>query len=68
MQDVQRVLALDELRMPRYETLAGFLMHLMLRRVPRRTDSPDLERLALRSAGCRQPPRIDQVLVLRPTP
>jgi CBS domain containing-hemolysin-like protein len=39
MQDVQRVLGLDELpSQGDYDTLAGFLM-VMLRRVPRRTDS-----------------------------
>ncbi|WOP16173.1 hemolysin family protein [Ottowia sp. SB7-C50] len=39
MADVQRALVLDELPSPdQYDTLAGFLM-VMLRRVPRRTDS-----------------------------
>lgn len=39
MQDVQRALELEELPDPEeYDTLAGFLM-VMLRRVPRRTDS-----------------------------
>ena len=39
MADVQRALGLDELPSPdQYDTLAGFLM-VMLRRVPRRTDS-----------------------------
>ena len=39
MQDVQRALALDDLpSQGEYDTLAGFLM-VMLRRVPRRTDS-----------------------------
>jgi CBS domain containing-hemolysin-like protein len=39
MQDVQRALALDELPSAEtYDTVAGFLM-VMLRRVPRRTDS-----------------------------
>ena len=39
IQDVQRALDLDELPHPdEYETLAGFLM-VMLRRVPKRTDS-----------------------------
>lgn len=67
MQDVQRVLALDELpHAEEYETLAGFLM-VMLRRVPRRTDS-------LTWSGWRfevldvDSHRIDQVLVSRPTP
>jgi CBS domain containing-hemolysin-like protein len=66
MQDVQRVLALDELpHADEYETLAGFLM-VMLRRVPRRTDS-------LTWGGWRfevldvDSHRIDQVLVSRPT-
>ena len=67
IEDVLRTLALDELpHDAQYETLAGFLM-VMLRRVPRRTDSVvwggyqfevlDVDRY-----------RIDQVMVSRTTP
>ena len=67
IEDVLRTLALDELpHDAQYDTLAGFLM-VMLRRVPRRTDSVvwggykfevlDVDRY-----------RIDQVMVSRTTP
>ncbi len=64
IQDVQRALMLDELPFAdEYETLAGFLM-VMLRRVPRRTDTVDwggyrFEVLDVDSY------RIDQVMVTR---
>jgi CBS domain containing-hemolysin-like protein len=66
--DVERALALAEAwpDAGEYETLAGFLMH-MLRRVPRRTDSVEW-------AGWRfevmdvDSYRIDQVLVTRAAP
>ena len=64
VQDVQRALLLDELPHPEeYETLAGFMM-VMLRRVPRRTDTVSwggfrFEVLDVDSY------RIDQVMVSR---
>ncbi len=64
VQDVQRALLLDELPHPEeYETLAGFMM-VMLRRVPRRTDTVNwggfrFEVLDVDSY------RIDQVMVSR---
>jgi len=72
VQDVQRALGIDPLPHPdEYETLAGFLM-VMLRRIPKRTDSVDwggykFEVLDVDSY------RIDQVMVSRidaskPTP
>ena len=67
IQDVLHVLALEELpHAAEYETLAGFLM-VMLRRVPRRTDSVvwggyKFEVLDVDSY------RIDQVMVSRTTP
>ncbi|GAA5235626.1 HlyC/CorC family transporter [Verticiella sediminum] len=67
IQDVQRVLEIDTLlHEDEYETLAGFLM-VMLRRVPRRTDSVTwggykFEVMDVDSY------RIDQVLVTRFTP
>ncbi len=51
IEDVLRALALDALpTMRSTTTLAGFLM-VMLRRVPRRTDSVSLGRLQVRGAG-----------------
>ncbi len=67
VQDVMRVLELDELpHAEDYETLGGFLM-VMLRRVPRRTDTVQwggyrFEVMDVDSY------RIDQVLVTRATP
>ena len=64
MADVQRVLALEALPSPdQYDTLAGFLM-LMLRRVPRRTDSVDWSGHRFEVMDVDNY-RIDQVLVTR---
>ena len=67
IQDVQRVLGIDALlHEDEYETLAGFLM-VMLRRVPRRTDTVtwggyQFEVMDVDSY------RIDQVMVTRVAP
>ncbi len=64
IQDVQRVLDLPELPDPEeYETLAGFLM-VMLRRVPRRTDTVNWEGHRFEVMDVDNY-RIDQVLVTK---
>ena len=64
MQDVQRALGLDDLPgQGEYDTLAGFLM-MMLRRVPRRTDSVTVNEHRFEVMDVDNY-RIDQVLVTR---
>lgn len=64
IEDVQRALAIDELpHADEYETLAGFLM-VMLRRVPRRTDSVHWSDYKFEVIDV-DSYRIDQVLVSR---
>ena len=67
MQDVQRALGLDDLPgQGEYDTLAGFLM-MMLRRVPRRTDSVTVNEHRFEVMDVDNY-RIDQVLVTRAEP
>ena len=72
VQDVQRALGIDPLPHPdEYETLAGFLM-VMLRRIPKRTDSVDWDGYKFEVLDV-DSYRIDQVMVSRidtskPTP
>ncbi|QTD46124.1 hemolysin family protein [Ottowia testudinis] len=67
MQDVQRALELDDLPgQGEYDTLAGFLM-MMLRRVPRRTDSVTVSDYRFEVMDVDNY-RIDQVLVTRTGP
>jgi len=67
MQDVQRALDLDSLpHADEYETLAGFLM-VMLRRVPKRTDSVTWEGFTFEVMDV-DSYRIDQVMVTRAAP
>ncbi len=67
VQDVQRVLGIDELpHAEKYETLAGFLM-VMLRRVPRRTDTVTWDNYKFEVLDV-DSYRIDQVMVSRITP
>ncbi len=64
IQDVQRALVIDALPHPdEYETLAGFLM-MMLRRVPRRTDSVSWAGYTFEVMDV-DSHRIDQVMVTR---
>lgn len=66
IEDVRRALALDELpHAGEYETLAGFLM-VMLRRVPRRTDSLNWDGYKFEVLDV-DSYRIDQVMVSRLT-
>jgi CBS domain containing-hemolysin-like protein len=61
---VQRALDIDEMpQTDEYETLAGFLMH-MLRRVPRRTDSATWAGFKFEVMDV-DSHRIDQVMVTR---
>ncbi len=67
MQDVQRALAIDLLpHADEYETLAGFLM-VMLRRVPRRTDSVTWGAYTFEVMDV-DSHRVDQVMVTRKQP
>ncbi|HYP71320.1 MAG TPA: hemolysin family protein [Variovorax sp.] len=64
IQDVQRALDIDEMpHTDEYETLAGFLMH-MLRRVPKRTDSATWAGFKFEVMDV-DSHRIDQVMVTR---
>lgn len=67
IQDVQRALGIDEMpHEDEYETLAGFLM-VMLRRVPRRTDSVSWAGFTFEVMDV-DSHRIDQVMVTRGGP
>ena len=67
VQDVQRALDIDELpHADEYETLAGFLM-IMLRRVPKRTDSVSWAGYTFEVMDV-DSHRIDQVMVTRSVP
>jgi len=67
VQDVQRALDIDTLpHADEYETLAGFLM-VMLRRVPKRTDSVDWSGYTFEVMDV-DSYRIDQVMVTRTQP